>query len=50
MGGTHWIDVAENGGRWRILVNVVVKLQVPQNAGNYFKISAKELRSVRYGG
>jgi hypothetical protein len=26
-----WIDLAEERGRWRALVNTVMNLQVPQN-------------------
>jgi len=28
-GGMDWIEVAEDRGRWRALVNVVMNLQVP---------------------
>jgi len=30
-----WIDVAQDSDRWRALVNAVMNLQVPQNAGNF---------------
>jgi hypothetical protein len=30
-----WIDLAEERDRWRALVNAVMKLQVPQKAGNF---------------
>jgi hypothetical protein len=30
-----WIEVAEDRDRWRALVNVVMKLRVPWNAGNF---------------
>jgi hypothetical protein len=28
-GGVHWIGLAQNRDKWRALVNVVIKLQVP---------------------
>ena len=33
-----WIDLAQNRGRWWALLNVVMHLWVPQNAG-YFLTS-----------
>jgi hypothetical protein len=30
-----WIDVAQDRDRWRAVVNVVMNIQVPQNAGNF---------------
>jgi hypothetical protein len=30
-----WIGLAQDRYRWRALVNSVMNLQVPQNAGNY---------------
>ena len=32
-GDMDWIDVAQDRDRWRALVNVVMNLRVPQNAG-----------------
>ena len=32
--GMDWIELAQNRDRWRALVNVVMKLRVPQNAGD----------------
>ena len=34
-GGMDWIDVAQDRDRWRGLVNMIVNLWVPLNAGNY---------------
>jgi hypothetical protein len=33
-GGMDWIKLAQDGDRWRALLNAVMKLWVPQNAGN----------------
>ena len=33
--GVDWIDVAEDRDRWRTLVNAVMNLPVPYNAGNF---------------
>ena len=33
--GTDWIDLAQDRDRWRVLVNVVMNLRVPKNAGNF---------------
>jgi hypothetical protein len=29
----NWIDLAEDRNRWRVLVNSVLNLRVPRNAG-----------------
>ena len=31
----NWIDLAEYRDRWRAVVNAVMNLQVPENAGNF---------------
>ena len=35
-GSISWIDLAQDRNKWRGLVNVVMNLQVPQNAGSFF--------------
>ena len=34
-GGMDWIDLAQGRNRWCALVNAVMNLQVPYNAGNF---------------
>jgi hypothetical protein len=31
-----WIDLAEDWDRWQAVVNMVTKLELPGNAGNFF--------------
>jgi hypothetical protein len=33
--GMDWIDMAQNGGRWRIRVDAVMNLRFPQNEENF---------------
>jgi len=35
-GGMDWISLAQDSDRWRALMNAVVTLRVPQNAGDFF--------------
>jgi hypothetical protein len=34
-GDIVWIDLARDRDRWRSLVNAVMKIRFPQNAGNF---------------
>jgi hypothetical protein len=36
-GRMDWIDLAQDMGQWRALVNMVINLRVPQNFGNFGK-------------
>jgi hypothetical protein len=33
--GMDWIDLAQDRDQWRTLVNMVMNLRVPQNAGKF---------------
>ena len=34
-GGGDWMELAQDGDRWRALVNTVMNLRLPQNVGNF---------------
>jgi hypothetical protein len=36
--GMDWIDLLQDRDHWRALVNTVVNLQVPQNAGMHMSV------------
>jgi hypothetical protein len=40
-GGMEWIALTQHRDRWWVLVTTVMKLRVPQNAGNF--LTAKDL-------
>jgi hypothetical protein len=45
-GGVDWIGMAQGRGRWRALVNSVLNLRVPQNAGKLSSVlTARDLSS-----
>jgi hypothetical protein len=33
-----WIDVAQESDQWRALVNTVINLRIPYDAGKFFSI------------
>jgi hypothetical protein len=35
-GGIDWIEIAQVRDRWRAILNAVINLPVPYNAGNFW--------------
>jgi CRISPR/Cas system-associated protein Cas7 (RAMP superfamily) len=46
-GSIDWIDLAQDRDRWRAVVNAIMNLRVPQNAGNFLTRFSR--RTVRHG-
>jgi hypothetical protein len=45
--GVDWIDLARDRDQWRALVNMVMNLRVPQNAGKF--LSSCQLAASQEG-
>jgi hypothetical protein len=41
-GGMDWIDLSQDRGQWRALVNMVMNLQVLQNVGKFLSSCATD--------
>jgi hypothetical protein len=47
-----WIELAQDGDRWRVIVNIVMNLQVKSNAGNFltsYKLVSFSRRTLLHG-
>ena len=50
--GVNWLDEAQDGDKWRAVVQTVMNHWVPQNAGNFLTRSGTvsfSLNTVRHG-
>jgi uncharacterized protein YjcR len=36
--GTDWIDLAQDRDQWRALMNTLMNLRVPENAGKFCRV------------
>jgi hypothetical protein len=43
-GGTDWIDLVQNRDQWRAVVNTVINLLIPWNAGKFLSNHTRRFR------